>query len=219
MHIAEGIIPGPVLGAGALLAAAGVAAGLRKLDEDRMAPVAVLSSTLFVASLIHVPVGPAAAHLVLNGLAGLILGWAVFPSFLVALLLQAVFFGYGGLTTLGLNTLNMALPGVVCYYLFNHPLMGSSGRKTFVLGFAAGAMSIALSCAMLCASLLTAGRELLVLAQGVFLAHIPLMILEGLVTGSAVVFLRRVRPEVFAHSTDAAKPLELDTRDAFEQKA
>lgn len=217
MHIAEGVIPGPVLGAGALLAAAGVAAGLRKLDEDRMAPVAVLTSTLFVASLIHVPVGPAAAHLVLNGLAGLMLGWAVFPSFLVALLLQAVFFGYGGLTTLGLNTLNMALPGVVCYYLFNHSLKDSSGRKTFVLGFATGALAIALSCAMLCASLLTAGRELLVLAQGVFLAHVPLMILEGLVTGSAVVFLRRVRPEVFSHSTDTAKPLELDARDAFKQ--
>ena len=217
MHIAEGVIPGPVLGAGALLAAAGVAAGLRKLDEDRMAPVAVLSSTLFVASLIHVPVGPAAAHLVLNGLAGLMLGWAVFPSFLVALLLQAVFFGYGGLTTLGLNTLNMALPGVVCYYLFGRQLLRSDTRRAFVVGFATGALSIALSCAMLCASLLTAGRELLVLAQGVFLAHIPLMVLEGLVTGSAVVFLRRVRPEVFSHSTDAAKPLELDTRDAFEQ--
>lgn len=72
---------------------------------------------------------------------------------------------------------------------------------------------------MLCVSLLTAGRELLVLAQGVFLAHIPLMILEGLVTGSAVVFLRRVRPEVFSHSSDTAKPLELDARDAFEQNA
>ena len=219
MHIAEGVIPGPVLGAGVALAAAGVAAGLRKLDEDRMAPVAVLSSTVFVASLIHVPVGPAAAHLVLNGLAGLMLGWAVFPSFLVALLLQAVFFGYGGLTTLGLNTFNMALPGVVCYYLFNGYLTKANGRWTFALGFATGALAVALSCAMLCLSLMTAGRELLVLCQGVFLAHVPLMLIEGLVTGSAVVFLLRVRPEAFTHHPETLKPTEVDSRDATEQNA
>lgn len=208
MHLAEGVIPLPALGAGAALAAGGVTLGLRKLDEDRIVSVAVMSSTLFVASLIHVPIGPTSAHLVLNGLAGLILGWAAFPALLVALLLQAVFFGYGGLTTLGLNTLNMALPAVIGYSLFCRPLRDAGNEWAFLLGFGAGALAIAMSCAMLCLSLLTAGRELLVVTQGVFLVHIPLMVLEGLVTGSAVVFLRRVRPETLAVSQGSRPALD-----------
>ncbi|MCL4692722.1 MAG: cobalt transporter CbiM [Candidatus Hydrogenedentes bacterium] len=196
MHLAEGIVPLPVLAGGAVLAASGVAIGLRKLDEERIVPVAVMASSLFVASLIHVPVGPASAHLVMNGLAGLILGWAVFPAMLVALLLQALFFGYGGLTTLGVNTLNMALPGVLCFLLLR-PLM-YGGRSVFVVGFFAGALAVAVACTMLCLTLLTAGRGIIPLAQGVFLAHVPVMLVEGLVTGSAVSFLYRVRPETFA---------------------
>lgn len=41
--------------------------------------VGVLSSAFFVATLIHVPVGPSSIHLVLNGLMGVMLGWAAFP--------------------------------------------------------------------------------------------------------------------------------------------
>jgi cobalt/nickel transport system permease protein len=39
-----------------------------------------------VASLIHVPIGPSNAHLILNGLVGLLLGWGAFPAILVALI-------------------------------------------------------------------------------------------------------------------------------------
>mgnify|MGYP000653403121 CR=1 FL=1 len=56
---------------------AGTAAGLRKLDYDRMPQVAVLSAGFFVASLVHVPIGPTNVHLVLNGLVGLFLGWTL----------------------------------------------------------------------------------------------------------------------------------------------
>jgi cobalt/nickel transport system permease protein len=131
-------------------------------------------------------------------LAGLILGWAVFPAMLVALLLQVIFFGYGGLTTIGVNTLNMALPGALCFMVFGRFMNGGNARTDFLLGFAAGTVAIALSCGLLSLTLLTAGRNLLVLSQGVFLAHIPLMIMEGVVTGSAVAFLRKVRPETFS---------------------
>jgi cobalt/nickel transport system permease protein len=196
MHLAEGIVPLPVLAGGAALAAGGVAIGLRKLDEERIVPVAVMASSLFVASLIHVPIGPASAHLVLNGLAGLILGWAIFPAMLVALLLQVLFFGYGGLTTLGMNTLNMALPGVLCFMLLRPAMKG--GKSVFLVGFSAGVLAIAMAVLMLCLTLVTAGRGIVPLAQGVFLAHIPVMIAEGLVTGSAVSFLYRVRPETFS---------------------
>jgi len=41
-----------------------------------------------------------------------------FSAILVALALQAVFFQFGGITSLGVNTVIMALPAVACYYIF-----------------------------------------------------------------------------------------------------
>ena len=49
------------------------------------------------------------AHLILNGLLGVVLGWAAFPVIFVALLLQAVLFQFGGFTVLGVNTATMGL--------------------------------------------------------------------------------------------------------------
>ena len=112
MHISEGVLSPTVLGLGAALAAAGVAVGLRKVDDEHLMSVAMLAATFFVGSLVHVPVGPGSAHLILNGLLGLFLGWAAFPAILAALTLQAVLFQYGGITTLGVNTFTMALPAI-----------------------------------------------------------------------------------------------------------
>jgi len=198
LHIAEGILSAPVLVAGGILTAGGVAAGLWTMREEQIPRVAVLSSAFFVASLIHVPVGPSSAHLVLNGLTGLILGWAAFPAVLVALFLQAILFQFGGLTTLGVNTVNMALPALACYYLF-HRGVGSRHRSLAMWsGFFAGAGTIALTCIMNALALRSAGREFTVIAQAVVAAHVPVMIIEGLVTSFVVLFLRKVRPEVLA---------------------
>lgn len=196
MHIADGVLSVPVLAVGSAAAAAGVAAGLWRLDYERIPRVAVLSSAFFVASLIHVPIGPTSAHLILSGLAGLILGWAAFPAILVALLLQAMLFGFGGLTTLGVNTVNMAVPAVVCYYLFGRGVRSGSPALVFGAGGAAGAFAVALGCAMASLALLASGREFLVVAEVFYVSHIPIIVAEGLVTGSAAAFLRKVRPEL-----------------------
>ena len=113
MHIVDGALSNPVVIGGAVAAAGGVAMGLRSLDLDRIPTAGVLAASFFVASLIHVPIGPSSVHLILNGLAGLLLGWAAFPALFVGLLLQAVFFGFGGLTVLGINALNIAFPAVL----------------------------------------------------------------------------------------------------------
>ena len=118
MHISEGVLSGPVLVSGIVLAAGGTAVGLKKLDYDRIPQAGILAAAFFVASLIHVPIGPSNVHLVLNGIVGLLLGWGAFPAILVALILQAIFFQYGGITTLGVNTVIMAVPAVFCFHLF-----------------------------------------------------------------------------------------------------
>ena len=96
MHISEGVLSAPVLVTGAALTVAGVAVGLKKMDYEKIPQVAVLTSAFFVASLIRVPVGPSAVHLVLNGLLGLILGWAAFPAILVGVALPVWGFDHSG---------------------------------------------------------------------------------------------------------------------------
>lgn len=122
MHLADGVLSAPLLIAGAALSAAGVALGLRSLREEKLPLAALLGAAFFVASTIHVPVGPGSVHLVLNGLAGLLLGWAVFPVLCVALLLQAALFSFGGFAVLGANLLAVALPGVLAHYLLRSRL-------------------------------------------------------------------------------------------------
>ncbi|OHB66656.1 MAG: cobalamin biosynthesis protein CbiM [Planctomycetes bacterium RBG_13_63_9] len=201
MHIYEGVLAGTtsgqtVLAVGALAAAAGTALGLRKLDYERIPRVAVLSSAFFVISLVHVPIGPTSEHLLLSGLMGLVLGWAAFPAVLVALLLQAVFFGFGGPTALGLNTLVMALPAVVCYYLFRRPMRSNYEPMVFLAGFAAGATAIVLGALLVAVSLWLAGSQFDLFGHVFLAAHLPVALIEGLVTGSVVVLLRKVRPEL-----------------------
>jgi len=200
-----------ILGAGAALAAAGTAWGLRKMDYERVPQVALLSSAFFAASLIHVPLGGASVHLVLSGLVGLVLGWAAFPAIFIAIALQAAFFGFGGFTTLGVNTLVMALPAVASYGMF-HPMV-RSGREVVAAaaGFAAGATAIVLGAVLLAGILAAAGHQFQKLAVTVLLAHLPVAGVEGLVTSSAVLFLRKVRPELL----DApCLPMGVQTSDA-----
>ena len=78
MHISEGVLSGPVLISGAALAAVGTGIGLKKLDYEKIAKAGMLAAAFFVASRVDVPIGPANAHLVLNGLVGLLLGWAIY---------------------------------------------------------------------------------------------------------------------------------------------
>lgn len=196
MHISEGILSAPVLVTGASLTGVGVAVGLKKLDSERIPQVAVLSSAFFVASLIHVPIGPSAVHLVLNGLLGLLLGWAAFPAILVGLALQALLFQFGGLTTLGINTFNMAMPGVVCHYLFwrgqvlKHPALVTAGA------FVCGSLAIFLSGVLVALSLVFTGESLVSAAKVLVLAHVPVMVIEGVITAFSLTFLLKVKPEL-----------------------
>lgn len=197
MHIPDGVLSNPVVVTTGILAAGGVAHGLRRIDYERVPRVAMLSAVFFVASLIHVPIGPASSHLLLNGLIGVLIGWAAFPALLVAILLQAVFFGFGGVTSLGANILNMALPAVIVYYLFASRIDHlSSQRKVFGLAFSAGAAAVLLTCFLGALTLLASGKEFLGAIMAIVIAHGPVMVIEGFVTGSVMVFLHKVRPEL-----------------------
>jgi len=200
MHISEGVLSGPVLISGGALAAAGTAIGLKKLDYDRIAQAAILSAAFFVASLIHVPIGPSNAHLILNGLVGLLLGWAAFPAILVALVLQAMLFQFGGITALGVNTIIMALPAVICYLIFSrflhkNPLLALSAA------FACGFLSVLLGAVILGLALIFTEENFFEVTVIVIAGHIPVMIIEGLITAVCVSFLKKVQPKMLPDPT------------------
>jgi cobalt/nickel transport system permease protein len=194
MHISEGVLQAPVLAAGAGLAVCGLAVGLKKMDYQRLPQTALLAAAFFVASLVSVPLGPAKVHLVLNGLLGILLGWGAFPALFVGLALQAVLFQFGGLTTLGVNTFNMALPALVCSWLFARLVKNGPGWGPTLGGFAAGFLAVLGSSLLVALSLVSAGEQFANMARIIVLAHLPVMIIEGLLTAAVVGFLRRVRP-------------------------
>jgi len=196
MHISEGVLSAPVLITGAALAAAGISVGLKKMDSDKIPEVAVLSSVFFVASLIHVPIGPSSVHLIINGINGLLLGWLCFPSILVALTLQAILFQFGGITVLGVNTVNMALPGVICYYLFGRLVSREKRIVSLVAAFSCGFFAVLFSGILVALSLVFTEESFMPVAKLIVLAHLPVMIIEGIITLFCVTFLKRVKPEL-----------------------
>jgi cobalt/nickel transport system permease protein len=196
MHISEGVLSASVLITGATLAAAGTGVGLKRLEYERVPQVAVLSAAFFIASLVHVPIGPSSVHLILNGLIGLLLGWVAFPAILTGLVLQAVLFQYGGLTSLGINTVIMAFPAVICFLAFRAGARSEKAGVAVVSAFLCGFGAVFLGSLVAALALVTSGESFLSVAKIIIIAHIPVMIIEGIITAVCVRFLKKVRPEM-----------------------
>ena len=194
MHISEGVLSAPVLISGGVTAAIGTIIGLRRIDQDNIMPAALLSSAFFVASLVHVPLGPGSVHLILNGLVGLILGWGCFPAILIALFLQAIFFQFGGLIVLGVNTTTMALPGVCCPYLTRSWIENPRTRPA--AAFAAGFLSILFAALLTSLALALSDMGFLSTAKVLVAAHVPIMVIEGFITMFVAGFIVKVQPEI-----------------------
>ncbi len=197
-HLVDGVLSGDVVVATTVLAVGGVAIGLRSMKSEDVPQVALMTAALFVSSLVRLPIGPASVHPLLAGMAGLLLGWRVFPAFLVALLLQALFFGFGGVTVLGANVLNMALPGVLCFYLFGSRVRDGAGNIGLVAAAAAGALGVVMVSSGIAAELALSGKALIPAAKLILLAHLPVAAVEAAFTVAVVAFLRKVKPEALA---------------------
>ncbi len=197
MHISEGVLSPSILLGGAVVTLIGLAIGLKNLKEDKLPEVAILSSTFFVASLIHIPIGPSSAHLILNGLVGILLGWVAFLAIFLGLLLQAILFQFGGITTLGINTLNMAFPSVIMWYFFKNFVSKINNIIfIFIVGFLSGFLSVIFSAILVSLSLYFTQKSFFALIITLMSIHIPIAIIEGLITGFILVYLKKVKPEV-----------------------
>jgi cobalt/nickel transport system permease protein len=197
LHISDGVLSPQVWVSGYVITGGLTTYILaKKIEINEIPKVSVVTSALFVASLIHIPVGPTSVHLVLSGLAGITLGLAAFPAIFVALTLQAFLFQHGGITTIGINTVIMGLPALAAYGVFTAGTRSNIKGKYAVFGGLAGGTAIVLGIALLSLCLLNTGEYLEYVVPYVILAHLPVVAIEAIVVGAFAQFMERVRPQL-----------------------
>ena len=206
-HIPDGIASTDMLTLGAVGSAIAIGYGLKKMDVDQIPQTAMLAAVFFISSMITFPVGPSSVHLLFNGLMGLMLGWSAIPAIFIALLLQLLFFGYGGLLVLGLNTFNMAIPAIIVAITLRPLLLqqlakpeGISKRAASAIGATAGAIGIGLTTSLLTLSLAISGEEFIPMVKVILATNIPLLLIESVVSASIVGFLVKASPNTFSAS-------------------
>ena len=92
---------------------------VKKVMATRLVPLlAVMAALSFVIMMFNLPLpGGTTGHAVGVAIATIVLGpWASILAISLALAIQAVFFGDGGITTLGANCFNMAIVGSLVAY-------------------------------------------------------------------------------------------------------
>ena len=201
MHISDGVLPTTIGAAAFGVSFLAAAWSLKQMDNEELPKTAVVTSSFFVASLVHLPFGPTSVHLLLPGIVGALLGPSAFLSVILGLFLQSIIFQFGGLTALGANAMMMGLPALACGIVFKL-LRGTTLTSNIFAGALCGALGTILSAVMLAALLATAGEDFFGVAKVALIAHIPVCIVEAVISGFTVSFLFRVKPELLHHGRD-----------------
>ncbi len=119
----------------------------RQMMGRALPRLALMAAFCFVVMLFNLPLpGGTTGHALGVGIAAIVLGpWGGMLAVSLALTIQALFFGDGGITTLGANCFNMAIAGSLAAWGIYHLLsMGSTAmsRRRLVAAALAGYGSI-----------------------------------------------------------------------------
>ncbi len=200
---------------------------VKRLLHTRMVPLlAVFSAFSFVIMMFNLPLpGGTTGHAVGVGIATIVLGpWASMVAISVALLIQAVFFGDGGITTFGANCLNMAVVGsLVAHWTYTLAASRSaldSSRRVVAAGLA-GYLAINVSALLAGVEFgiqpllfhdatgapLYAPYPLSIAVPAMMIGHLTFAGLAELVISAGLVaYLQRANPELLAFSTPGRTP-------------
>ena len=201
MHISDGVLSPYIVGIGWAVALPTLAVSVRRLRTDQVGTYGVVAAAFFACSTIHVPVGPFSMHLVLNGMAGLLLGWGALTVVTVGLLLQALLIGFGGLIVLGVNISIMAVPGAIMGILGRHWMKQVSVKKRPWIGSLIGGGTILISAILLYVMLSTTNTALMPLAKLVFFGPYPHCYRRRYHQFWLVHFLQKVKPSLLGVSS------------------
>jgi cobalt/nickel transport system permease protein len=199
MHISDGVLPPAMTVAGFAATLAAAAWSGRRTPPEELPRVAVVTSAFFVASLVHVPIGPTSVHLLLPGLVGILLGSSAFLSISLGIALQSLLFQFGGITAIGANAFMMGIPALIAGWLFRL-LKGESLFRHALAGALAGGLGIVLAVALLALLLMMGGEDFFGVARIAMYAHVPVLAIESAVSASAVSFLYKVKPDLLQAS-------------------
>lgn len=198
MHLSDGILNLPTVAATSVAAGGLVFYGLKGIKEEEIPRVSLMTATFFTFSLISVPVGPSSVHPLLAGLVGIMLGKRSPLAIFIGLLLQAVFFQHGGLTTLGINTIMVAVPALISHRIYIS--MAKKNRSLYWIGGLVGSLGILICVVILVTVLIltnnTYREGTLSVVNVILLGHLPLALVEGIITAFTVAFIAKVRPHL-----------------------
>jgi len=182
------------------------------LDEKTVPLMGVLGAFVFTAQMINftIPGTGSSGHLGGGLMLAIVLG--PFAAFLVmasVLTVQALFFADGGLLALGCNIWNLGIyPCFIAYPLIYKPLTkkNRSNRRILfaallssVAGIQIGAFSVVIETLLSGRSELPFGSFLLFMQP----IHLGIGIVEGIVTGGVITYIRKARPELLDDITDS----------------
>ncbi|HIU86727.1 TPA: energy-coupling factor ABC transporter permease [Candidatus Spyradomonas excrementavium] len=204
MHLGNGFIC-PVTGLPMLAVAAGTAfyafkKAKKDLTKDKIMPAVMLSALVFALQMINfaIPATGSSGHIVGGVLLAALIGpFAAFLAMCSILLVQAVFFADGGLFALGCNIFNMGFLACFVAYPFlfkpleerNKPVLGAIIASVAALQF--GSIAVVLEGALSGSIQLSSLLNFTALMQAI---HLPIGLVEGIVTGAVVVIAKQVKP-------------------------
>jgi len=199
VHISSGVLDPAWIAGGFAVLAVLLLPATWKLREEEIPRIGVFTAAFFIASSLRIPIGFASVHLILNGLVGVTLGRRAMLSVAVGLVLQSLLLHHGGLDALGVNAAVVGLPAILAGLLY--PVLKRLGLPAFLRGSILGGGAVAGSALLNFLVLLFGGKEdWELLAKAILLAHIPVVIVEGVLLGVLVGYLENVKPEMLTRT-------------------
>ena len=216
MHMADALLS-PVVGGALWAASAGCIVYCsgkvrRELDERKAPLMGVLGAFIFAVQMINftIPATGSSGHLSGGLLLSILLGpHAAFLAMASVLVVQALFFADGGLLALGCNIFNLGfIPAFIACPLIYRKIAGYSptpAKMTCgalvagVLGMQMGAFGVVLQ---------TWGSGVSSLPLSAFALlmqpiHLPIGLVEGIVTAGVLTFVQKARPEILLGAREA----------------
>ncbi len=200
MHVADGLlgITWPIYWIIAIIAIAISLKWAREnLDEKNIPLMAVLSAGIFAIQAMNVPIPwGTSGHMVGAALIAIVFvsPWAAVLVLSIVLILQALVFGDGGVTALGVNIVNMGLlGGFIGFYGFKFLKGVGKIPAIFIAAWAATFLGSIL-CAM---ELAAAGTFPLAAGVGsMALFHAVIGVIEAVITVVVILGIEKIRPDL-----------------------
>lgn len=194
MHISDGVLSLETTVIVSSVCALALFKAIKELKNEDISLTAVASAMFFIASFIHIPFGVTQIHLILLGVIGILISWNSFVAIFVALFLQALLLGYGGISSLGVNLFIMAAPAVIIYYIYHLGFVKKLNDKIkyFLVGF----LGTFFATLFLSFILYFSKDEYNYAAYSIFTVNIVTMIIEGIVSMFLLLFIKKVYPQI-----------------------